>query len=292
MIVGVEGHHAPVQDWFNMPREQTVCQLALLSRCICLSFGHFGILTSSRGTSSIGMRLKRCDMQLSRAALLSSERMMYQGAWGVSVARSISSRARVVVPSAPGLDIHRTQLPLPQRIIGSRLKSASLLVLAHLEPVFDQRQSAFDHDLLNEGDHFEEPMVLLFGAEAHDAFNAGTVIPAAIENDDLTSRGEMRDIAGAGRATTRKTLGLTRSVIAFMVPPLPAASRPPKTTTTRSPLNLTQSCSLHSRLAGAAAFRCRLCASSDPYSGEMTKRRSLCLLPRPQELKQQRKKQE
>ena len=34
---------------------------------------------------------------------------------------------------------------------------------------------------------------------------------------------------GAGRATTRNTLGLTRSVMALMVPPLPAVSRPSKT---------------------------------------------------------------
>lgn len=51
---------------------------------------------------------------------------------------------------------------------------------------------------------------------------------------------------GAGSATTRKTRGLTRSVMALMVPPLPAASRPSKTTTTRSPLAFTHSCSTHS----------------------------------------------
>src|SRR5262249_8411863 len=50
---------------------------------------------------------------------------------------------------------------------------------------------------------------------------------------------------GAGSATTRKTRGLTRSVIALMVPPLPAASRPSKTTTTLKPFSLTQSWSLH-----------------------------------------------
>jgi hypothetical protein len=51
---------------------------------------------------------------------------------------------------------------------------------------------------------------------------------------------------GAGRATRRNTQGLTRPVFARMVPPFPAASRPSKTTITRSPLYLTQSCSLHS----------------------------------------------
>src|SRR5678816_1786432 len=50
---------------------------------------------------------------------------------------------------------------------------------------------------------------------------------------------------GAGRATLRKTRGLTRSVIALIVPPLPAASRPSKTTMTRRPFSFTHSCSAH-----------------------------------------------
>ena len=47
---------------------------------------------------------------------------------------------------------------------------------------------------------------------------------------------------GAGSATSQKARGLTRSVIALMVPPLPAASRPSKITITRSPLSFTHSC--------------------------------------------------
>ena len=51
---------------------------------------------------------------------------------------------------------------------------------------------------------------------------------------------------GAGSATTRKTRGLTRSVIALIVPPLPAPSRPSKTMQTFKPLCTTHSCSLTS----------------------------------------------
>ena len=43
---------------------------------------------------------------------------------------------------------------------------------------------------------------------------------------------------GAGSATTRKTRGLTRSVSALIVPPLPAASRPSNTMMMRWPLTL------------------------------------------------------
>src|SRR5437773_5887906 len=51
---------------------------------------------------------------------------------------------------------------------------------------------------------------------------------------------------GAGNATSRNTRGLTRSVMALMVPPLPAASRPSKMMIARRPLYLTHSWSLHS----------------------------------------------
>src|SRR5262249_20090694 len=53
---------------------------------------------------------------------------------------------------------------------------------------------------------------------------------------------------GAGSATSRKTRGLTRSVIALIVPPLPAASRPSNTTITRSPFSRTQSWRAHSSI--------------------------------------------
>src|SRR5215468_4237768 len=51
---------------------------------------------------------------------------------------------------------------------------------------------------------------------------------------------------GAGSANVRNTRGLTRSVIARIVPPLPAPSRPSNTTIARSPLCLTHSWSLQS----------------------------------------------
>src|SRR5262245_41908597 len=51
---------------------------------------------------------------------------------------------------------------------------------------------------------------------------------------------------GAGRATTRKTRGLTRSVIALIVPPLPAPSLPSNMMQIFRPLCLTHSCTLTS----------------------------------------------
>src|SRR5262252_5742326 len=51
---------------------------------------------------------------------------------------------------------------------------------------------------------------------------------------------------GAGSATTRNTRGLTRSVIALIVPPFPAPSRPSNTMQILSPLYFTHSWSFTS----------------------------------------------
>src|SRR5271157_872768 len=51
---------------------------------------------------------------------------------------------------------------------------------------------------------------------------------------------------GVGKAITRKTRGLTRSVIALIVPPLPAPSRPSNRMQTFRPLCRTHSCNFTS----------------------------------------------
>src|SRR5205085_2071323 len=53
---------------------------------------------------------------------------------------------------------------------------------------------------------------------------------------------------GAGRATTRKMRGLTRSMMRLIIPPLPAASRPSKMITMRALVVLTHSWSLTSSI--------------------------------------------
>src|SRR5262245_21748991 len=68
---------------------------------------------------------------------------------------------------------------------------------------------------------------------------------------------------GSGSATTPKTRRLTRSVIALLVPPLPAASRPSNRMMIRSPVSLTQSCSRQSSTCSLSfrkpfASSCRL----------------------------------
>src|SRR5215510_8716124 len=77
---------------------------------------------------------------------------------------------------------------------------------------------------------------------------------------------------GAGSATTRNTRGLTRSVIALIAPPLPAASRPSKTTITRRPFSFTHSCSVHSStcsLRSSVSYSLRFIGSSAVRIGHL-----------------------
>ena len=101
------------------------------------------------------------------------------------------------------------------------------------------------------------------GAEAHHRFDAGPVVPAAVEDDHVAGAGRCGTYRwmyiwdrsrsfGAGRAMTRNTRGLTRSVIALMVPPLPAVSRPSKTMQTFAPVSSPTPAGRPVRRAGGA----------------------------------------
>ena len=61
---------------------------------------------------------------------------------------------------------------------------------------------------------------------------------------------------GVGRATTRNTRGLTRSVIRLIVPPFPAVSRPSNTTQILAPESFTHSC-----IATSSPCRILICRS-------------------------------
>src|SRR3954453_17416198 len=94
-------------------------------------------------------------------------------------------RARIVVPAGPRLDIHRAQLPLAKRVVAARGKPAGLLLLTDLQPELYELNAAVHHEPLDGRAVLEEALVLLLGAKTHDVLDAGAVVPAAIENDDL-----------------------------------------------------------------------------------------------------------
>ena len=138
------------------------------------------------------------------------------------------------------------QLPAAHRVVDPRPEAPLLLLVADREPVLEQEDAVLDEQSLEHRALVEEPPVLLRRAEPDHVLDAGAVVPAAVEQDDLAGGGEVLR-RSAGNTTRRLALGRVRkggdagerglrySVIRLIAPPLPAASRPSKTITTRLP---------------------------------------------------------
>src|ERR1700739_2993654 len=66
---------------------------------------------------------------------------------------------------------------------------------ADLQPIFQEDDTIIHNDLLERRRHLQKPLGLFVGAKAHHPLDPGPVVPAAIEDHDLSSRGKMRDVA-------------------------------------------------------------------------------------------------
>ena len=75
------------------------------------------------------------------------------------------------------------------------LKRRFLLLHADLEPELDQDDAGIDGEFLDQRAQFEETLVFGRRAEAHDIFDAGAVVPAAVEDHDFAAGRELLDIA-------------------------------------------------------------------------------------------------
>ena len=165
----------------------------------------------------------------------------------VGVAEHLVLGARVLDPALARLEVHRAELPAAHRVGDARLEAALLLLVADREPVLHEDDPRAHEHPLELRARAHELLVLLVGAEAHDALDAGAVVPAAVEQDHLAGGGQMRRRSAGSTtassrarsacpsATVRHQRGFRRSVIRLITPPLPAASRPSKITTTRWP---------------------------------------------------------
>src|SRR5262249_44099775 len=87
------------------------------------------------------------------------------------------------------------ELPLAQRVGDASLKTPFLFLVVHFEPVFDELDAAVNHVTFEFGADLKEATVLFLGAEAHHEFNSGPIVPAAIENDDLSRRREVLHVS-------------------------------------------------------------------------------------------------
>ena len=135
-------------------------------------------------------------MQVSRARRLSSPSTVYHGAVGrVRVQEHLVLRARVVDPAGARLDVHRAQLPALERVLRALLEAPLLLGVADREPVLAELDAVAHQHPLELGRGVQELPVLLVGAEAHHALDAGAVVPGAVEEHDLAGRRQVLDVA-------------------------------------------------------------------------------------------------
>ena len=69
------------------------------------------------------------------------------------------ARAGILEPLAARREVHRTEFPLTERIVDSRLEPAFLLFIADLEPDFNELDAGIDDVLLHFGAELEEALV-------------------------------------------------------------------------------------------------------------------------------------
>src|SRR5207245_1728199 len=90
---------------------------------------------------------------------------------------------------------HRAELPGSHRILNARFEAAFLLLVADLEPEFDQQDSACGYVALDDRAQFEEPAILFLAAEAHYILHTRAVVPATVIDDDFTRGRKLLQVA-------------------------------------------------------------------------------------------------
>src|SRR6516225_4534006 len=94
-----------------------------------------------------------------------------------------------------GFYVHRAKLPAFYRISHSVLEPFLLLLIIHRKTILYEDDARTIQHFFEEGARSQELLIFLLCAEAHDALNAGAVVPAPVEQNDLTGRGQFRHIS-------------------------------------------------------------------------------------------------
>ena len=135
-------------------------------------------------------------MPFRRALFLSSLRKRVPRRGGVARRREHRiAGARVIVPARIGLDVHRAEFPLPERVVDPLPEPPVLFLHPDLEPKLDQDDARFDEPAFELGHVLEEFLDVLLGRVFHHPFDAGAIVPAAVEDHDFASRWQMLHIA-------------------------------------------------------------------------------------------------
>src|SRR6516162_4689611 len=87
-----------------------------------------------------------------------------------------------------GFYVHRAKFPTFYRIAHAVLETFLLLLVIHRKPVLHKDDARANQHFFKERARSQELLIFLLCAEAHDAFNAGTIVPAPVEENDVTPR--------------------------------------------------------------------------------------------------------
>src|SRR6516164_7157334 len=93
-----------------------------------------------------------------------------------------------------GFYVYRAKLPAFDRVTHAVLEPFFLLLVIHRKPVFYEDYARANQHFFEEGARSHELPIFVLCAEAHDALNAGAVVPTPVEQNDLTGRGQFGHI--------------------------------------------------------------------------------------------------
>ena len=100
----------------------------------------------------------------------------------------------IIRPIVERLDVHGTELPPFHRGIESGSESLELNIRRNGEPVLEKNDTISDEKSFERGCCRQETAILLIGTESHYRFHSGSVVPAPVEKNHLTSSRKMGDV--------------------------------------------------------------------------------------------------
>ena len=104
-------------------------------------------------------------------------------------------RSGIIVPMLIRIQIHRTELPLAQRIVNACQEAPFLFVLPDLQPEFNENDARISDVFFDFGTNAEKALSLFLADETHHLLDTCAIVPAAIENDDFATGGKALDVA-------------------------------------------------------------------------------------------------
>jgi hypothetical protein len=93
------------------------------------------------------------------------------------------------------LKVHGAELPALGYVALALLEAALLFFVADGKPILEEADAGADQHALKFRTALLKLLVLGLGAEAHDVFHAGAVVPAAVEQHHLAGCGQVLHIA-------------------------------------------------------------------------------------------------